>query len=174
MPDSTLSQALREAYASADVNSVVYGTLEIWHPSFDAPIRVVQDYVDLEATLEPTAPRNPGETVTFVRFSFKFKKPELLSTGLPEIQITLDNVDRVIVANIEAALQTSDIITVTYREYLSTDLSIPQNDPPLELSISNIVADPFKVVATAGYPNLLNKRFPTNDYDPDVFVGLTT
>jgi len=174
MPDTTLSQALKEAYASAPANIVIYHTLELNHPAFTTPIRVVRDYVDLIATLEPTAPINPSEVVTFIGFSFDFTKPEVSSTGVPQITITMDNVDRSIVANIEAALGSTEMVTVIYREFISTDLSSPQNDPPLQLTITNIVADVFKVTATAGFPNLQNKRFPTTEYSPEVFVGLTT
>ena len=64
MPDSTLSQALKEAYAAAPTSQIVYHTLEIYHPAFTQPIRVVRDFVDLAATLEATAPRNASQTVT--------------------------------------------------------------------------------------------------------------
>ncbi|QLQ18683.1 MAG: DUF1833 family protein [Exiguobacterium profundum] len=40
MPD--LSEALREAYASAPVGLVIHDTLEFWHPAFATPIRVVR------------------------------------------------------------------------------------------------------------------------------------
>lgn len=40
-PDPALSAALREAYASASVDEVIHHTLELWHPAFTAPIRVI-------------------------------------------------------------------------------------------------------------------------------------
>jgi hypothetical protein len=51
MPDPSLSEAIREAYASAPADVVVLHTLEIWHPSFiedgvAKPIRVVKNYED--------------------------------------------------------------------------------------------------------------------------------
>ena len=51
MPDPALSEAIREAYASAPADVVVLHTLEIWHPSFTEdgvakPIRVVRNYED--------------------------------------------------------------------------------------------------------------------------------
>ena len=52
MPDDTLSLAIKEAYASAPSNLVIHHTLEIWHPNFTTPIRVVRDNVDLSAKLE--------------------------------------------------------------------------------------------------------------------------
>ena len=173
MTDTTLTQAIREAYAAAPANVVIYHTLELWHTAFTTPIRVVRDYADLTATLEYTAPRNPSAAVTFVAFNFDFTKPEVSATGVPQITITLDNVDRAIVANIEAAMGSTELVSVIYREFISTDLSAPQNNPPLAMTILNVVADVFKVTATAGFPNLMNKRFPTTEYSPEVFVGLS-
>jgi len=172
MTDTVLSQALREAYAAAPANVVIYHTLELRHPAFSSPIRVVRDYVDLTATLESNAPVDAGALVTFVRFVFDFTKPEVSSLGVPQITITMDNVDRAIVANIEAALITTDLVQVTYREYLSTDLTQPQNNPPLNMTIMSVTADVFKVTAVAGFPDLMNRRFPSIGYSAEVFPGL--
>ena len=172
MTDSTLSQALKEAYAAAPVGLVIYHTLELWHPAFTTPIRVVRDYVDLTATLESSAPRDASASVLFIAFNFEITKPEVSPTGVPQITITLDNVDRAIVANLEAALTTTDLVQVTYREYLSSDLSSPQNNPPLSMTIMSVTADVFKVTAVAGFPNLMNRRFPNTEYSTEVFPGL--
>ena len=76
MPDSTLSQAIMEAYAAAPSDVVVYHTLEINHAAFTQPIYVVRDNADLEADLE-----DGGGTVTFVRFAFDLVKPEVSPAG---------------------------------------------------------------------------------------------
>jgi len=172
MTDTTLSLALKEAYASAPSNLVIYHTLELFHPSFSAPIRVVRDYDNLVARLEVTAPNNPGEQVTFIAFNFDFTKPEVSSQGVPQITITMDNVDRSIVANIEQALTTTDLVTLVYREYISTDLTAPQNNPPLTMNVIGITADVFTVTAIASFPNLMNRRFPSTGYDAQTFPGL--
>lgn len=172
MTDSTLKAAIKEAYASAPSNTIIYHTLELRHPAFTSPIRVVRDYTDLTATLEATAPSNPGAQVTFVAFNFDFTKPEVSTTGVPQISIEIDNVDRSIVANVEAALTTMDLVQATYREYISTDLTGPQNDPPIHMTIMSITADVFRVKAVAGFPDLINRRFPTMEYDSETFPGL--
>lgn len=172
MTDTTLSQAIKEAYASAPADIIIYHTLELYHPSFSVPIRVVRDYVNLTATLEAGAPRDASTAVTFIAFNFDFVKPEITPNGLPQITITMDNVDRSIVANIEAAMSSTQLITVIYREFISSNLSVPQNNPPLALTIMTISADMFKVTATAGFPNLMNKKFPTLEYSAEVFTGL--
>lgn len=172
MPDPTLSAALKEAYASAPTDDVLYDTLEIWHENFTAPIYVVRDFHDLTATIEAGAARNAGTAVTFVGFAFDIVPPEVDSAGVPQCVIEIDNVSREILANIEAAMGSTSSITVIYRAYLSSDLSGPENDPPLELQIMSITADPFRVRAVAGFGSLTNMRFPRLDYSADVFPGL--
>lgn len=178
MTDTSLSEAIKEAYASAPSDVIIYATLELHHSAFKdsngnpAPIRVVRDYNNLDARLESTAPRHPAQIVTFVAFNFEFTKPEVTPENIPQISIVMDNVSRDIVANIEKTMGTFEQIKVIYREFISTDLSTPQNNPPIEMSIMSISADLFKVTATAGFPNLLNRRFPTQEYTTTTFVGL--
>jgi Domain of unknown function (DUF1833) len=172
MPDTTLSQAIREAYASAPNTDVAYHTLEIYHPSFTTPIRVVRDFVDLSAKLESTAPRDASTYVTFVGYAFDIVPPEVSTTGVPQCQITIDNVSRDIMANLESAVTTSTPITVIYRMFLSSDLTGPQNNPPMALTIISISADVFKITATATFGDLVNKRFPSQNYTIETFPGL--
>lgn len=170
--DSTLKSAIKEAYASAPSNVIIYHTLELRHPAFTSPIRVVRDYADLTATLEATAPANPSTSVSFTAFNFDFTKPEISASGVPQITFEIDNVDRSVVANIEAALTTMDLVQATYREFINTDLTGPQNDPPIHMTVLSITADVFRVKATAGFPDLLNRRFPSTEYDSETFPGL--
>lgn len=166
MTDTTLSEALKEAYASAPSNVVIYHTLEINHPAFISPIYVVRDFQDLNANLED------GTPVTFLRFAFNLVKPEVSATGVPQCTVEIDNVSRDILANVQLAMGSTSLITMTYREYISTDLSGPQNDPPMTMVLSNIQADVFKVRATASFGDLNNKRFPNEEYTAERFPGL--
>lgn len=173
MPDPNLSQAMQEAYASAPSDEVIYHTLEINHAAFSQPIRVVRDNADLDARLEASAAHNPGEIVTFVRYSFDLVKPEVSATGVPQCTIEIDNVSREILANIELAMTSTAPITVTYREFLASNLTGgPENDPPMTLELTSIKADVFRIRATASFANLGNKRFPGEDYTAERFRGL--
>lgn len=172
MPDDTLSLAIQEAYASAPSNLVIYHTLEIWHPNFSTPIRVVRDHADLTARLEASAPRDAGQTVTFVGYAFDVVPPEVTHTAVPQCVIEIDNVSRDILAHVEASMGSSELITLTYRAFLSSDLTAPQNNPPLTLTVLSISATVFRVRATCGFPNLANRRFPGLDYTAEVFPGL--
>ena len=167
MTDTTLSEALKEAYASAPVSEIIYHTLEIDHANFTTPIRVVRDTIDLTAFLED------GITeVTYVAFAFDIIPPDVQSSQMPTCKIEIDNVSRDILAQIELAIGSPDLITMTYRQYLSSDLSGPQNDPPMTLTIFDISANVFRISATCGYGDFLNKKFPSEEYTAERFPGL--
>ena len=167
-----LTTALREAYASAPTNVVIYHTLELFHPSFTQAIRVVRDFEPLQATLERSAPRDAHRSVRFEAFAFDFVRPEITGDGPPRLTIEIDNVSREILSQVELAVETTSQISVIYREYLSTDLSAPQNDPPLQLTVSTITATISKITATAVIGDYNNIRFPGRTYDINKFPGL--
>lgn len=174
MPNPVLDEALKEAYASADVTEVIVSTLELRHPAFSEPIRVVNDFVDVDALLESTAPENAGEVVTFRAFSFELNMPELTEEGIPELGIKLDNVSREITNNIELAIGVPEKLEVIYRAYLSSDLTThgPHNNPPTHLTITSIEATALSVEVTASLVDFVNKKFPSEDYDGNRFPGL--
>lgn len=179
MPNNTLSQALREAYASAPSDLVILHTLELRHPSFidddgnPTAIRVVRDNEDLNAKLEATAPINGGETVLFVAMGFELELPSIDTAPVPEISITLDNVTREIVKHLDGAAESQDKIEVTYRPYLSDDLEGPQMDPPMSLVLTEVSADSYRVTGRARMLDVGNKAFPSQTYTAKRFPGLT-
>jgi len=173
MPDPTLSDAIQEAYAIAPTNEVIYHTLEIWHPGFSLPIRVVRDVAAISARIEAGAARDAGALVTFEGYAFDVVPPDQSATALPQCVIEIDNVSREILAQIDAAVFEVDEITVIYRSYLSDNLTVgPENLPPLEMSITQISATPLRIRAVAGFANLLDRRFPAIDYNLETFPGL--
>lgn len=173
MPDFTLQDALSEAYASAPSSEIVMHTLEIRHPTFTQPIRVVRDYNDFTATLEADAPLNAGESVNFVGMAFDFVLPEVSKATSPEIEISLDNVSAELIAYLDSAANSADLIEVTYRPYLYSDPSGPQMDPPMTLIVRSVTADVFRVRARAGFADIANRKFPNQVYDTSRFPGLS-
>lgn len=173
MPDPTLSAAIKEAYASAPTADVIYHTLELWHPVFSVPIRVVRDYSDLNAKIEAGAARNPGATVAFTGYAFDIIPPDTASSSLPRCTIEIDNISRDILAQIDLAIMQTEKITVIYRAYLASGLTVgPENIPPQELTITQIRATPMRISATAEFVNLMDVRFPKLEYDLETFPGL--
>jgi hypothetical protein len=172
MPDPSLSQALREAFASAPSDTVILDTLEIWHPSFTEPIRVVRDHADLVARLETGAPRDGGRKVTFTALAFEFSPPPVDTAPVPEITLSLDNVGQELADALEAAATSQDVITVTWRPFLSTDLEGPHMDPPITLTLTDVEADTLRVTGRARMLDIGNKAFPSITYTARRFPGL--
>jgi len=200
MPDPTLSQAIKEAYASAPADTVILHTLEIRHPTFIQPIRVVRNYADTEtwlalggaeveavldamdaedrdrvglvARLEADAPENAGKMVAFVALAFDLELPPVENVPVPEIALTMDNVGREISDALDAAATSQERTEVTYRPYLSTDIEGPQMDPPITLFLSEVEADPLRVTGRARMLDIGNKAFPSITYTAKRFPGL--
>jgi hypothetical protein len=172
VPDPTYKAALAEAYASAPANVVELVTIELRHPAFADPIRVVLDDADHMLTLEASAPANPGQSVLWQAFSFSVERPEISENAAPELVIEMDNVSREIEANIRASLATREKVQATFRVYLSTDPSGPQNDPPMHLTVHHIKATDLRVTARAGFGDIATRHFPAEDYTTERFPGL--
>ena len=179
MPDSTLSEALKEAYASAPSDVVIIHTLELRHPAFiddegnPTAIRVTRDYVNHICRLEDTAPLNPSEYVEFLALAFDLELPPIGNSPTPEISVIIDNVSTQIIAYLDKAVETQDMIELTYRPYLSNDLSYPQMDPPITLVITDINVDCYKITATARMMDIGNKAFPAENYTVKKYPGLS-
>ena len=172
MPDAALSAALAEAYASAPTDALVLHTLELRHPAFATPSRVVNDHADLVATLEASAPVDALSAVTFIHFAFRFRLPDVQCTGLPTLEIEIDNVSGEILAYMDQAANSDSPVELTYRPYLSGDLGAPAMDPPITLILRDVEADAFAVRAQAGFGDYANRRFPGQWYDAERFPGL--
>lgn len=174
----TYSEALAAAYATAPEDEVVLDTIELIHPAFvdaDGPVavRVVNDHSPLVATLEADAPLNPGETVEFASCYFQFTRPpESESASLPEVEVRVDNVSRVLIPYLDLAKTSRVPITLIWRPYLTSDLTGPHMNPPLTLTLRNVGGDMNSLTARAGFTDLANRRFPSMDYTPRTFPGL--
>lgn len=179
MPDNMLSEALKEAYASAPSDVTILHTLELRHPTFfdddgnRTAIRVVRDNISHFCTLEDTAPLDAGKTVEFIAMAFDLQLPPVETVPVPEITLTLDNVSTEIIQYLDNAIETQDMIEMTYRPYLSDDKSCPQMNPPITLVITDIQVDVLKITATARMMDIGNKSFPAENYTVSKYPGLS-
>lgn len=179
MTDATLSEALKEAYASAPSDVTILHTLELRHPSFfdddgnRTAIRIVRDNVNHICTLEDSAPLDACRAVEFIAFAFDLQLPPVETVPVPEITLTLDNVSTEIIQYLDNAIETQDMIEMTYRPYLSDDKSCPQMNPPITLVITDIQVDVLRITATARMMDIGNKSFPAENYTVKKYPGLS-
>lgn len=174
-----ITEAMAEAYVSAPHEEIIFHTIEIRHPSFldddgnPTAIRLVQENEDLVAALESDAPLNPGQWVTFTACPFDFKLPKVEEGSAPGIELTIGNVTRFITPYLEGSVSQLNPIEATYRPYLLSDLSRPQMDPVLTMSITKVSVDAFSVSGKATGDELVNFPFPNDRYTTDRFKNLT-
>jgi len=200
MPNAQVTEAMLEAWAVAPSNIVILDTLEIRHPSFVTPIRVVRNFEDLAtwvrldgpnvqpvldamdpedremvglvARLEDTAPANAGEYVPFIALAFDVVLPKVDSVPLPETTLTMDNVSREISDALELASQSQYQTEVTYRPYHSNNVAYPQMDPPLTMILSNVKGNTMRVTGRAHVMDIGNRSYPGETYNVETFPGL--
>lgn len=173
------SEAIARAYVSAPEDEIILDTLEFLHPSFldsggqPMGLRVVNDGIALDAFLEASAPLNGGESVKFTNVSFIFRRPSETESGsLPEVEIQVDNVSRILIPYLDQAKNSRVPITMIWRPYLVSDLSGPHMNPPLQLTLRGVGGDMNKMTARAGFTALSNRRFPASEYTSKKFPAL--
>lgn len=162
----SLETAIIEAYATAPTNVAVLETLEIRHSSIPASIYLVRNNVDLDLTLET------AEVKTFRAAAFQMTLPAVDDSGLQEIPITMDDIEDEITDFLNAAKGYEDPVQVVFRPYLSTDLTTPQYNPPLVLSLRNASAVNGVVTGRASFVDLINAKFLTELYSRQRFPSL--
>jgi len=115
-----------------------------------------------------------SNSVSYEPVGFKFKLPSVTGNGVQDLSLEFSNVDRRVNDFIESVEASLDPVTVTHRVYLSGgDLnSVPESDPPLKLTLSDIEISAFKVRARASFVNIVNKQYPTEYYDRDRFPSI--
>lgn len=174
------SEALAAAYAVATEEVVLLDTLEFLHPLFvdsedlNISVRVVNSLHPLTATLEATAPMNPGETVTFQPVNFSLTRPKETASGqVSELELRVDNVSRILVPYLDMIRESREGVVAIWRPYASTDLTAPHISPVLSLTLRSISADMTSMVARAGVTDLTNRRFPAAEYTVLKYPWLT-
>ena len=167
MPNTSITDALKEVNALAPNDDQSLATFELSHPNLEERIFIVQDRVEWDFALE-----EGGEVQTFEPVPVRFNLPAVGSNGIQELNIAIDNIDRRITDFVDSIGQTSDPLEITHRIYLKSDTTKPQNDPPLVLFGSDLQVNQFEVIIRASFGDMVNKNAFTEIYDNATFPGL--
>ena len=166
MPNSAYLEAIKQAWATARTDVTTLETVQIHHPEVSPDFFLVNDMTDKVCTLEN------DEEKTFIACPFRLKLPDSGEGGIQSLSLAIDNTDRAI-SDFINKIKTSRFKTeVTYRPYLSDDLTAPQMVPPLRLFLSDIVATQVEVTAKSSFADLINKKFATALYTRKRFPSL--
>lgn len=177
--DELYSEAIREAYTSAPSTEPVLGTLELRHPAFLdeegnplSAVRIVLDNQDHTLRMETDAPADPNDLVVFKGCPIEVTLPPQSAGFVPEAELAIDNVSRLMMPQIKRATQTNNQIEVSYREYLPS-----RGDTGAEFTIHGFTAKrasatPTRVTARIGFFDLTTAPFPTEQYTVEDYRGL--
>ena len=168
--NTSLQDAIKEAYALAPSDKVIYDTLEIRQGDDSSevqdPIFIVRSARGIAAVDENGVPHE------FLPMAFQFTLPPSSEEGFTSLGIAIDNIGRAVSDFIEIAKSIEVPVKVIYRPYLSTDLSTPQMIPPLVLFLKDIQVTSEQVTARATFMDVINKKFPVELYVRSRFPAL--
>ncbi len=159
MTDLTAGQ--REAYARAHTATVHVWAVELTHPSFPEPLRVVNHKQDLMLALA-----DDSEPVLFNALGFQLREPMINTDPDSTIAIHVDGVSGAVQPYLSAANKTIWPIAATIRPY-SVNVRTGIADGPngtINLQVRDINSTKTTVSLTLGYTNSANKAFPSELY----------
>lgn len=108
----------------------------------------------------------------FTPLPFQIKLPARDNSGRQDLQLAISNVNYAAQLLLEDAItQPEAPIVVAYTVFIRGN-ETPQIDPPLEMSMTDIVVTEAVVSATVTRSDILNLAFPREKYRPDWFPGL--
>lgn len=173
-----LSDAIKEAYASAPAGQIIFHTLEFRHSSLvdeesgeAFAIRLVNNTSNITAAIEIGAPLDEGEFVVFEAMAFSTKEPSINTEAMPTLTLTIDNVTSYLLPYIDDVSLSSEPLDVTHRSYLSTDLSVPAT-LPYHMKVRSIDAGVLEVNVEAANENIGNRSFPAELFTAQNYPSL--
>lgn len=166
MPNTALSDAIKEAYASCPTSKIFYETLEIRQTGVQGPIYLVK-------SKEPLAAKDEnGNNIIFQPSGFQLSLPPENEEGFRSLNIAIDNIGREISDFVELARSEKQEVEVIYRPYVSDNLNVPAMIPPLVLYLKDIQMNVFQVTGRATFFDIINRRFPSELYTRARFPSL--
>lgn len=153
---------LERLYASSG-SEVIHDTLQI--SSGDDNYWLTSGWDDVSVTLEN------GQPVTFYASAIDIALPARNADGTQDLKFAISNIDGRVSEAIDKILDEMKSATLTFRRYISSDLSAPASSP-YTLDIKSGYWTPTAVQVTAGYMNVLKTAWPRKRYNLAEHPGL--
>jgi Domain of unknown function (DUF1833) len=117
----SLTQAIQEAYADPEVDDDIIDTLELNHPSFETPVRIVAN-----ADSDMNLPLEGGRgIVLFQALPVSLVLQGFDDDGPTSGQLSIDNVSKKLQPYLKEAVKAGHPMQVVYRGYTTADLTQP-------------------------------------------------
>lgn len=153
---------LERLYASSGPE-IIHDTLQI--NAGDNVYRMTRGWDDVTVTLED------GSQATFEGCAVDIALPARNADGTQDLKFSISNIDGVVSAAIDRVLDDVQPATLTFRRYISSDLSAPAASPyTLDVKSGSWTASAVQI--TAGYMNILKTAWPRQRYNLAEHPGL--
>lgn len=183
MPNEALQAAIKEAYAIAPSDKVIYHTLEVRQLGVQDSIYVVRARIGITALDE-----NDNQ-INFQPANFQFSLPPVTEEGFQSLNVAVDNINRRASDFIEVAKSEEIAVEMVYRPYVSTGTAGSgstggsgessglgalelQMNPPLILFLKDVQIVKDQVIGRATFMDIANKKFPSELYTRTRFPTL--
>ena len=155
---------LERVFASGG-NEVVIPTLEITSTAWAGPILLCNGYDNQTCITED------ARTLTFLASGIQIALPKRDTAGTQVLSFAIDNVTGEAQTLVDTALVAGARILMTFRHYLSTDLTAPA-EPPLKLIVRDGQMEGTVLTVNAAFFDLINTAWPRRFYTAAFAPGL--
>lgn len=126
---------------------------------------LTEGFEDITAILED------GTTQTFIATAINIVLPTRNADGTQDLNWAIDNIDGSVSTAIQKVINEQEIGEITYRKYISTDLSYPA-ERPFTLTVKGGTWSAIVAQIKAGYLNILDTAWPRRRFTLPDFPGL--
>jgi len=169
-----LTPAQKEAYARANTSTVHLWALEFRHPTFTAPIRLVQHKDNISLTLEASAPVDAGTLQEFTGLAFELQEPTNDTDPDNSLSMQVDGVNGAVLPLLTLANQSYIPIDCTLRAFSYEVVTQTPGEllAILHLQVRHMSVNKTSLGVQLGYTNAANRKFPFIDYTANSNPGL--
>lgn len=166
---ASLTDAIAEAYASVSTGVDYYETVELDHPLWVDPLRLISGYKGGTTINLPPA---LGDTpVAFTTAGMQITLPSDGPDGPSGMKLIIMAATADIVPHLRLAAEGMDPITVVYRQYVTTQLDRP-GEVVDGVDIKEVATDGSSASADMVFEEIETQAFPLPTYDDTYYPAL--
>ena len=153
-----MSTIINQVYASAPTDQVIIDTLELSCAAWPESLRLTMGYEDLVLGTED------GRVLVFTAAPMTIEYPKKSNDPNQTLRFAIDNVTGEAQRRIDQAVEAETPVTLTFRRYLHSDLTLP-SEPPFRATALGGGVKGSTVTINAGFRDLLNYEWPRDTYN---------
>jgi len=152
-----MSEDFRKEFYAPQTGEALITLLKVFHAESGVDLRLCNNHTDIV---------HNGET--FSALNFRIMIPPDTEEGMPKVSLSIDNVDRQIV---HAARTVHTPMNIEMAIVLSNDVNTVEMGW-FEFLLRNVRYDRYTVSGDLWYEDVMNDRFPKDEFIPSLFPGL--